>query len=857
LKALRSVLLNRKALVFLALVTCFGALSAENRILVSRNSSEKIVGKPWIGMGSVQRTTVDIMADPAAAKTKSAFIPRRNILRVRKNLPQDARAHSIASWPQLNAGEVQQSIAPVFSSPQTVSTNFDGATGDATNGPFPPDTMGAVGPAQFFLFINGRLKTFNKTTGLADGVINANPDAFFSSVMTPAVPANSTSNPQIRYDRLANRWILTIIDTPGTSAGVLGNLPNRLLIAVSDAASAGVITGGTVWNFFFVQQNTVGGGDTGEYLDNPSLGVDNNALYIGGDMRTASSGAVVTSSGFVIQKSSILGSGPVVVTAFRGLINSGEGPVSPRGVDNYDPAANEGYFVGSSVAAFGRMVFRRVGTPGSTPTISPNILVSLPATTSFPISIPHLGNTGGTNGQLDGLDDRLLAAHIRNGRLWTAHSIAVDATGVAATGGPGRRNAVRWYEFVVPPGSGTPTVNQSGTIFDSAASNPKFHWMPSVMVSGQGHAAFGFSVAGGNDRINAGTNGRLAGDSLGTQGAVSLYTNSSAAYNPSGDSGGPLGRRWGDYSFTSLDPQDDMTMWTVQEFCDGTNTWGTQVAKLLAPPPATPVSSSPPSVASGQSSVSVTITGTSTAGSAFFDPGAGFTNRITASATGGVTVNSVTFVDATHVTLNLNTIGATGGAKDVTITNPDGQSATGVGLLNITAGPLQLLSAVSRKTHGGAGTFDVNLPVSGPPFGVECRSSSGNHTFIFSFSNSINSATASVTGGTGAAGAPTFAGNKVTVALSGVTNIQVLTVALSNVTDSFAQTLPNASVSANMLIGDTTANKNVNASDITQTKIQSGVTISPTNFRTDLNVNGAINASDVTLVKSRSGDALP
>jgi hypothetical protein len=377
------------------------------------------------------------------------------------------------------------------------------------------------------------------------------------------------------------------------------------------------------------------------------------------------------------------------------------------------------------------------------------------------------------------------------------------------------------------------------------------------MVSGQGHAAFGFSVAGGNDRINAGTNGRLAGDSLGTQGAVSLYTNSSAAYNPSGDSGGPLGRRWGDYSFTSLDPQDDMTMWTVQEFCDGTNTWGTQVAKLLAPPPATPVSSSPPSVASGQSSVSVTITGTSTAGSAFFDPGAGFTNRITASATGGVTVNSVTFVDATHVTLNLNTIGATGGAKDVTITNPDGQSATGVGLLNITAGPLQLLSAVSRKTHGGAGTFDVNLPVSGPPFGVECRSSSGNHTFIFSFSNSINSATASVTGGTGAAGAPTFAGNKVTVALSGVTNIQVLTVALSNVTDSFAQTLPNASVSANMLIGDTTANKNVNASDITQTKIQSGVTISPTNFRTDLNVNGAINASDVTLVKSRSGDALP
>ena len=34
--------------------------------------------------------------------------------------------------------------------------------------------------------------------------------------------------------------------------------------------------------------------------------------------------------------------------------------------------------------------------------------------------------------------------------------------------------------------------------------------------------------------------------------------------------------------------------------------------------------------------------------------------------------------------------------------------------------PLQLTSAVSRMTHGGAGDFDVNLPLTGEP-GVECR----------------------------------------------------------------------------------------------------------------------------------------
>jgi hypothetical protein len=51
-------------------------------------------------------------------------------------------------------------------------------------------------------------------------------------------------------------------------------------------------------------------------------------------------------------------------------------------------------------------------------------------------------------------------------------------------------------------------------------------------------------------------------------------------------------------------------------------------------------------------------------------------------------------------------------------------------------GPLQLTAAVSRKTHGGAGDFDINLPLVGEP-GVECRSSVGAHTLRFTFSNNV------------------------------------------------------------------------------------------------------------------------
>src|SRR5205085_10180991 len=104
--------------------------------------------------------------------------------------------------------------------------------------------------------------------------------------------------------------------------------------------------------------------------------------------------------------------------------------------------------------------------------------------------------------------------------------------------------------------------------------------------------AIGYSTAGTTFRADAATNGRLRTDTLGTTGAVNTYTSTSGAYNPPSDPG-PL-RRWGDYSFTSLDPKDDMTMWTIQEFCDATNSYGVRVVKLQAPPPASPNSASLP-----------------------------------------------------------------------------------------------------------------------------------------------------------------------------------------------------------------------------------------------------------------------
>src|SRR5205814_8663569 len=91
-------------------------------------------------------------------------------------------APNVSTWPPDAALDATATAA----SPQGISLNFTAAT-LAETGSFPPDSMGAVGPSQFILAVNGRIRSFDKNTGIADGVLNADTDGFFQSVMTPSV----------------------------------------------------------------------------------------------------------------------------------------------------------------------------------------------------------------------------------------------------------------------------------------------------------------------------------------------------------------------------------------------------------------------------------------------------------------------------------------------------------------------------------------------------------------------------------------------------------------------------------------------------------------------------------------------
>jgi hypothetical protein len=647
------------------------------------------------GMG-ITRTTADIMAEQArrapelAAKVRPLKVEREAGLKDRSQNPLSPAVASYtdpAAAPSVSTGPAVSMLAP-----QTVSTTFRGPN-FTDSGAYPPDTYGDIGPTQYLVTLNGRFRVYSKD-GTA-GALNVDPDVFFSSVLTPlggGITTVFTSDPRVRYDRLTQKWFIIIIDVPLTSGGATRE--NRVLFAVSNGPT---ITASTTWTFFSLDHELINpAGDTNEFADYPTLGLDRHALYIGMNMFNNTSGSFQGSSVYVIKKSSITGTGPIQAKAFRDLSPppTFSGITTPQGVMNDDPNAVNGYFIGEDGASLGNLIVRRVINPGSdNPTLSGNLNITVP-TTSNPCTVPHQSGSP----QVDGLDSRLIMAMKQGGSIWTAHGINVSSSGTAQGSCTGGRAGSRWYE--IRNVDSTPTLFQSGTVFDSATSTPKHHWMPSIAQTGQGHAAIGFSISASNQFIAAGTTGRLSSDAAGTmRNPVVTYQAGEIAYNP------PF-NRWGDYSYVSVDPCDNMTLWTIQEYVQnvgGVGRWGTSVAKLLAPPPADLPGGSLQSVNSGLASVNVTLTGAATDGRGFYDPGSSYLCRLTASATGGVVVNSVTYNSPTSITLNLNTINATPGASTVTITNPDGQIETGQ--ITITVGTPSLNSPTGLYTASLTPTY--------------------------------------------------------------------------------------------------------------------------------------------------------
>ena len=171
-----------------------------------------------------------------------------------------------------------------------------------------------------------------------------------------------------------------------------------------------------------------------------------------------------------------------------------------------------------------------------------------------------------------------------------------------------------------------------------------------------------------------------------------------------------------------------------------------------------------------------------------------------------------------------------------------------------------LTSVVSRKVHGSAGTFDINLPLTATR-GVECRSPGQTGTagvdykVVFTFANNITNCGSAGTSGGSVVPGPLA--NQCTENLTGIPNAQYTTVTLNGVSDVAGNSGNVTGPQMGLLVGDVNASGVVTSGDTNLCKAQALQPVTSANFRDDINASGAITTGDVNIIKQNALSQLP
>ena len=164
--------------------------------------------------------------------------------------------------------------------------------------------------------------------------------------------------------------------------------------------------------------------------------------------------------------------------------------------------------------------------------------------------------------------------------------------------------------------------------------------------------------------------------------------------------------------------------------------------------------------------------------------------------------------------------------------------------------PPVLSSAISRKVHGSAGTFDLVLSLAPTNPTTEPRAGPAQ-TIVFVFDKAVTAGIATVTEGTATAGVPTFAGNAMTVPLTGVSNLQYVSVAVTAVAAADGGTGGAGSVRVGYLLGDVSTNRVVTLSDLGQVNAQVAQLVTGANFLKDVNASGTLTLADLAITNAQ------
>ena len=469
----------------------------------------------------------------------------------------------------------------------------------------PPDSHGAVGPDHVLTQINGTSAVHNRNGAL---LASTTLTGFWASLGVTDV-----FDPRVLFDPHSNRFIaIACADRRSPTSGMLFGITQT-----SDPAGN--------WFLWLLDADNT----NINWLDYPNIGVTASRITITGNLFSTTADNFAGVDIWTIDKSSALDGGGLTLQLLK--VSNAGGTLVPA--LTYDAAESTQYLIRTGTSnIFGTGRLQMYSITGNIGALSFNPAPLASVGSAWGISLPDARQLGSA-ATIETNDDRLMGAVIRNGRLWTAHTVALSALAQD-------HSAVKWWEIEASSG----TVIQSGLIEDvdaagnfNSATGANYYY-PSIAVNAANDVLIGFSGSGAQEYVSAYYAYRPATAPAGLFNTPYRFKSGLGVFT---------GPRWGDYSAAVVDPVDGTTFWTVQEYAEAGNKGGNYWAKVNQGAPDTTKPRVAGALALNTTSVRVTFDEPMQNNAALVTPAA-------YTFSGGLAASGVARLNSTQVSVTVN-----------------------------------------------------------------------------------------------------------------------------------------------------------------------------------------------------------
>jgi len=428
--------------------------------------------------------------------------------------------------------------------------SFQGVSFEAidANGSVPPDPIMTAGPGHLVTIVNQRYRVWDKNGTPMGNEISL--PGFFAGLPN----CDSPFDPFVDYDEENDRFVMG-----GMNFGSNGTY---LCIAATQTGDPTML-----WNRYEFRADEL---LPSAGIDYPHMAIGLDAIYVGANMFSYSTGQFDSSRIYALDKTAMYGGDPLQVAEFGVSTYRTPQPARIRGFNTGQwPSPGTPHHILTQPDGSGSVRVYRWADPfaPSDPTLYGDVSTTY---TGVAPNAPELGDTQISQTKNDTSAGPLLDAEYRDGAVWSARTVFCNI------GGGATEACIDWIKLDVSGVSPSLEDQQAGGAFGSV---DEFRYYPDLAVDKLGNMAIGYTKSSFSDYTQIWVTGREAGDAAGTLQSEVLQVAGAGNY-VDGVGCGYTCDRWGDYTGMAADP-DGCTLWYIGEYSDGgegTGNWKTHVA---------------------------------------------------------------------------------------------------------------------------------------------------------------------------------------------------------------------------------------------------------------------------------------